>query len=199
MTLDEARRVCIYRLRAARYHHNTLEALYSANRAALNSWVRDYPAPTPTVLMPFYYHLDSFLYQLASCFEMLLQIVNIKIGVGFPDTRISWNLEASNRKMTPFMKAVKMKDEILFEKIHHHYKDDLFVSLRNARNFIAHRGALGLYISYSEESGMNFARIAGQPIDPGAKSYEPVEQCKAWGDFMGGVIAAIDPGIWPHV
>jgi hypothetical protein len=138
--------------------------------------------------MPIFYHLDSFLYQLVSCFDMLLQVVNIRSGVGLPVEQVMWKAGVNSGTTTRFMKLLKVNDPTTFDKIDDYYRNDLFVSLKKLRDHVAHRGAQGLSISISEECGTTAVSIAGQP-------YEIVERCEMWGKFVGDMILDVDPDL----
>jgi hypothetical protein len=192
VTLGLARNVCLYKLRAARYHHNMLETAYAESKAALLDWARNFQSTPPLAAMPLFYHLDSFLYQSVSCFHMLLQVLNMRSGINLPEKEVSWKSGTNSRNKTKFMKLLEQSDLVAYNKIDRHYRGELFSSLMMARDHVAHRGTQALYVSYSEEQGVTAVSIAGQP-------YEIVDRCKMWGEHVGSMLADVDPDLWQHV
>jgi hypothetical protein len=185
MTLDEAQNACLYKLGAAWFHYENLVDLCQTQRPTMFEWTKDFRSPTPREMMPIFYHLDAFLYQLVSCFEMLLQVVNIRAGVGLAENRLKWGTGADGATTTPFMKRVKANDPSAFDKIQAFYRSDLFASLKRFRDQIAHRGTRGLYISYVEGQGVTAVSIVGEP-------YELVDRCNMWGKHVSDMVFDVD-------
>jgi hypothetical protein len=186
MSLDEARGACVYKLGAARFHYNSLESASHDNTAAIAAWARNYPSPLPAEVMPIFYHLDAFLYQLSSCFDMLLQIINIKSGILLPEHQVKWNPYTKRGEMATFMKKVEKNDNIRFLKVGRYYQAETFSSLRKTRNHITHRGYLGLYVSYNDDNDDILLTIPGL-------SYLLLERCEIWGNSVASFVSDIDP------
>ena len=99
--------VCLYKLRAARFHYENIESAYHAVKPAMFEWTKNFSSPTPQEVMPIYISLDTFLYQLVSCFDMLLQVVNIRSGVGLPVEQVMWKAGVNSRTTTRIHETVE--------------------------------------------------------------------------------------------
>ena len=77
-----------------------------------------------------FYHYDAFVFELLSCFDLILQWVNIKLGLNQRDDRISWG-----KQQNSYMAKVKVANSDVFDVIDGGFTAWWFADLQESRNY----------------------------------------------------------------
>ncbi|OGG12897.1 hypothetical protein A2773_01665 [Candidatus Gottesmanbacteria bacterium RIFCSPHIGHO2_01_FULL_39_10] len=115
-----------------------------------------------------------FLYELSSCFDMLLQYVYEKLPLGIGIEKIKWSPE--------FKKALKDKSEEVYKIIEEASQEWWFNDLRVNRDYIAHHGRPNIGFEFNKsEVKFPFFGHPGIPKRPIHERREMFEHCDLWG------------------
>lgn len=169
-----------FKIMAAQHHLRAMHYVYNREKPGLDAWAKNYPRePSPDTFQPFYYYFDAFLYELVSCFDMILQYVNIKYNLGVPMNQVSW------RRSDPFRPRLAQQQPEVYRVIDSAHQDQWYQELLNTRNSVAHRGTIGLMIEYTDDDGIHYVGIPGL-------SHEFFERCEIWGTKLSELLERVE-------
>jgi hypothetical protein len=187
--IDAAHSAFAYKLGAAKYHFRQLETLSHEHVPLIIEWTKNHQDPVPSPMMEIFYHLDAFIYQLYSCFDMILQIINIQHGLGVAENKVSWG----NEDNKPFKKKLRLSSPAVYQLLDDAFHADWFVELKRTRDHLAHRGFSALTVAYSEENETVLLMLPGL-------SLLLTERCDMWGNRMAELYKTLSSSSpLPHV
>lgn len=178
---NEKKRAFAFKLGAAKYHLQQLRSIFKSHNQLFFEWSQKPESYTPKEIIPFFYYYDAFLYELVSCFDMILQYLAAKCNLQINDKTISWNnLE--------FKQELRRKCPNAFSKIESEYGEWWFEDLRTARNYIAHhdRPPLGLE---RNDKGITLLFFYIPGLHQGREMFE---QCDFWGSNISKLFKSIE-------
>ena len=172
-----------YKLGAAKYHLKRRRDIFKEHDQLFFKWSDQPNYHTPDELMPFFYHYDAFLYELHSCFDMILYYLSLKHDLKIPEKNIAWGKK--------YKEALKQRFSEAYEAISREYREYIewwFEDLNTARNYVSHhdRPSLGLERT---DAGITllFFDIPGLH-----QRRELFEQCDIWGNKMSELFKEIE-------
>lgn len=173
-----------FKLGAAKYHLQRLNLIFNTHKNLFHKSCLDPSSKTPKEIMEFFYHCDAFLYELSSCFDMLLQYVYEKYSLGIGVQKIKWNVE--------YKLILKSKSGVTYEIIEEASNEWWFNDLRVNRDYIAHHGRPSIGFEFNEkEVKFPFFGNPGLPKRPIHERRVMFEHGDLWGKKMSELFRAI--------
>ncbi len=167
-----------FKLSAAKYHLQMINEIFISNKTLIEKGEIDNPKTRP-----FIYHYYALVYEIYSCFDMTLHLVNTKFKLGFAGTGVKWRKvkkEADNNK---FQKALRIKSPQSYSYINSVFESEWFDALKSTRDYLIHNGIIELQVGFSQ----NRVNI----INPIIKGKIYHFDCNLWGEEMAKVFNSV--------
>lgn len=173
-----------FKLRAANYHLLRLYSIFQEHKKIFYDTVSDASKSTPEEIMIFFYHCDAFLYEMSSCFDMILQYVFEKCSLDIQINQIKWAKQ--------YKKALEKKSPKIYKILEDVSKEWWFNDLKVNRDYIAHHGRPNIGFEVDDkEVRFPFFGNPGLPKRPIHERRIMFEQGDLWGDKMSKLFMAV--------
>jgi hypothetical protein len=175
----DKKRAFEYKLHAAKYHLTIMKNSFEHHKQQFVELSKHPNAHTPKELMPFFYSYNSFLYELYSCFDIMLYYVTLKHNINIVERNIGWN--------DGFKAELKLKSPEAYESISKECDKWWLEDLRRARNYITHHDRPSLGIESNNDDIHLFFYIPGLH-----ERRELFEQCNIWGKSTSKLFQGVE-------
>lgn len=169
-----------YKLGAAKYHLKQMQSIFKEYNQLLFKWSNDPKSRAPAKIIPFFYHHDAFLYELSSCFDMMLYYLASKYNLQVSEKDIGWGKK--------YKDELEQKYPVVYRTVSKEYDEWWFEDLRTARNYIAHHDSPPLGLEYIDK-GITLLFFYIPRLH---QRREMFEQCDIWRSKISGLFKSVE-------